>query len=550
MEYRLKLIQTESATGYFACIPKDNMTFEEELAYIADHPMDEFMHKYMLEKLGKSDEQTLIALSERNIPAMDALIYELCLLSPMFANLKGRFDADAGKRLSAHTPMIYIRSSLMENQNIHQQWHRIFENNLLKHQPLLSKDHTGLPMLYSESELYDDKISVRELFQHHNKASETYSRPDPKDTARIAIEKLKSVGVLSSGSEQRHHASLSLCAMLRQWNMNISVRCGRHNYSLSGIQTAYGKGLDLDSARVSYAMEIVERCSSFASIEADAVIGYMKEYPLICSDYTHLIQNNQSVLNPNDLLPDVPYRNEKLYWIEAEDCSSNPIWVPAQSVFLFCNLDEISLFAGLGSTGLASGSTMEEAKVSALLEVIERDSESTGFYDEKKCFRLEAGYMRLSALLNSYREKGVDVIFQDITSPMGVPCYKCFVIAPDGEIVKGCGAHLDGKKAIISALTETPWPYPYSPLSAKGPGNLPTIRYEDLPDYSTGHPNNNLDLLENLLSLNHHAPVYVNLTRKDLEIPVVRAIVPDMETSSERDEYSQISYRRFGAYFS
>ncbi|NJL58290.1 MAG: YcaO-like family protein [Desulfobacteraceae bacterium] len=162
---------------------------------------------------------------------------------------------------------------------------------------------------------------------------------------------------------------------------------------------------------------------------------------------------------------------------------------------------------------------------------------------------MEAGYTRLSALLNSYREKGVDVIFQDITSPMGVPCYKCFVIAPDGEIVKGCGAHLDGKKAIVSALTETPWPYPYSSASAKGPENLPTIRYEDLPDYSTGHPNNDLCLLENLLTLNHHAPVYVNLTRKDLEIPVVRAIVPDMEMSSERDEYSQISSRRFGAYF-
>ena len=548
MEYRLKLIQTEAATGYFACIPKDNMTSEEELAYLSDHPMDEFMHKYMLEKLGKSDEKFLLSLSERNIPAIDALIYELYLLSPVFETLKSRFGSDAGKRLSAYSPMIYIRSSLMENQNIHRQWHRIFENNLLRHQPLPKSDQAGLPMLFSESELHDDKISIRELFQDY-KSSETYSRPDPKETARIAIEKLKTVGVLA-GSEQRHHASLSLCAMLRQWNMSVSIKCGRHDYSLSGTQTAYGKGLDLDSARVSYAMEIVERCSSFASIEADAVIGYMKEYPLICSDYNSLIQNNITALNPDSLLPDVPYQNEKLYWMEAEDCSRNPIRIPVQSVFLFCNLDEINLFAGLGSTGLASGSTIEEAKVSALLEVIERDSESTGFYDEKKCFRLEAGYTRLSALLNSYREKGVDVIFQDITSPMGIPCYKCFVIAPDGEIVKGCGAHLDGRKAIVSALTETPWPYPYSPLSAKGPENLPTLKYEDLPDYSTGHPNNDLALLENLLTLNHHAPVYVNLTRKDLEIPVVRAIVPDMETSSERDEYSQISQRRFRAYFS
>ncbi len=48
--------------------------------------------------------------------------------------------------------------------------------------------------------------------------------------------------------------------------------------------------------------------------------------------------------------------------------------IPAQFVFLFCNLDEQNLFSALGSTGLASGNTMAEAKVSALTEVIERDS--------------------------------------------------------------------------------------------------------------------------------------------------------------------------------
>jgi ribosomal protein S12 methylthiotransferase accessory factor len=191
---------------------------------------------------------------------------------------------------------------------------------------------------------------------------------------------------------------------------------------------------------------------------------------------------------------------------------------------------------------------MEEAKVSALSEVFERDSESMGFYDPSRCFRLEGGFARLSALLGSYWEKGVDVIFQDITSAMGIPAYKCFVIAPDGEIVKGCGAHLDGKRAIISALTETPWPYPYSPLSAKGPEKLPVIRFEDLPDYATGNPSTDLQMLEKLLTANNHPPVYADLRRKDLEIPVVRAIVPGMETSSERDRHSRVSLRQFAAY--
>jgi len=74
------------------------------------------------------------------------------------------------------------------------------------------------------------------------------------------------------------------------------------------------------------------------------------------------------------------------------------------------------------------------------------------------------------------------------------------------------------------------------------------IRFEDLPDYSTGHPATDLQMLERLLTVNNHAPVYADLMRKDLEIPVVRAIVPGMETSSERDRHSRVSNRQFAAY--
>jgi len=546
MEYELRLMQTEAATGYFACVPARKTDLENMLAYICEHPLDEFMHKYLLETLGKSDESALKNLMNRNNPAIQALIYEICLLSRQFAELKKAFDSSQIALLSHYSPMIYIRSSLMADQSAHIAWNDIFEANLINHKPLPSPDNAGLPILFPDARL--DSVSVKDIYQDMKTISvPPYSRPDPADTAKMAIEKLKAINVLS-GAEMRHHSSLSLCAMLRQWQMRISVKSGRHDYTLSGTQTAYGKGLDLDSARVSYAMEIAERCSSFASFEADAVVGYLRDYPLIYSDYNHLIQNGKSALNPESLLPDTPYENEPLYWLEGEDTIGSPIWIPAQCVFLFSNPDEISLFASPGSTGLASGNTIEEAKVSALLEVFERDSESLGFYDPSRCFRLDGGFPRLAALLGSYREKGVDVIFQDITSEMGIPAYKCFVIAPDGEIVKGCGAHLDGRRAILSALTETPWSYPYSPFSAKGPEDLPMIRFEDLPDYSTRHPATDLQMLEKLLTANNHPPVYADLRRKDLEIPVVRVIVPGMETSSERDRHSRISPGRFAAY--
>ena len=105
--------------------------------------------------------------------------------------------------------------------------------------------------------------------------------------------------------------------------------------------------------------------------------------------------------------------------------------------FLFCNLDEINLFSGLGSTGLAAGNTMEQAKVSALLEVLERDAEGVTVYDPSRCFRLEAHDPVLSPLLSDYRTKGIHIQFQEMFSPLGIPCYKCFVVTSEGDIIKG-----------------------------------------------------------------------------------------------------------------
>ncbi|MEJ2023814.1 MAG: YcaO-like family protein, partial [Deltaproteobacteria bacterium] len=68
----------------------------------------------------------------------------------------------------------------------------------------------------------------------------------------------------------------------------------------------------------------------------------------------------------------------------------SPVLIPAQLVFLFANFDEVSLTSGLPSTGLGAGTSMEEARLSGLLEVIERDAEKVVPYREEKRFLLHA----------------------------------------------------------------------------------------------------------------------------------------------------------------
>ncbi len=552
MQYELQLAETVSGAGFFGCVPAEDRMFSEWLDYLREHPNDEFMHKHLLNVIAILSADRMQHLIETAMPddkVVLALLYEACLSYDKFAELQNNFQNPTA--LSAHTPLIQISSHFLGDQAIHSQWIQLFAQNILGHQPLLLPDAVDLPLLFTETDTDHSFVHVQNICDEMagREFPKAAPRPSFEETAQTALERLESVGVIS-GEEMRHVASLSPNALLREWHVRVSVKNGRHDYSFSGPQTSYGRGLSIESARAAYRMEMVERCSSFASVGEEGILNYTSEYPLRYARYGELLAENVLALNPRHLLLETPYEDELLYWMEAEKYGKDghqPILIPAQCVFLFCNLDEVALFSGLGSTGLASGNTLTEAKVSALLEVIERDAESTTFYDSCKCFRLEANDSQVAALLADYREKGIHVRFQDMSS-FGLPCYKCFVVGPQGQIIKGTGAHLDGRRAVLSAMTETTYPYPHGPASRPGPDGLPLIRFEDLPDYTSDNVNQDLAILEGLLLSNGYSPIYVNLTRRDLDIPVLRAIVPGLELMADFDRFSRVSPRLFSNY--
>jgi ribosomal protein S12 methylthiotransferase accessory factor YcaO len=188
---------------------------------------------------------------------------------------------------------------------------------------------------------------------------------------------------------------------------------------------------------------------------------------------------------------------------------------------------------------------MAEARLSALYEILERDSEAVNPYHPSRCFRIYSEEPRMKALFADYRARGIHVQFQDISPAFGIPCCTCFVTHRDGTVAKGGGANLDGKRAVLSALTETPFPYPGGPPSAPAPADLPWLEFEALPDFSSGMPERDLMLVEETLAANGYGPIYVDITRKDLGIPVVKALVPGFEMMADFDPYCRISPRLF-----
>ena len=548
LSYTLTLTKTEAAAGYFQAMPENFSHLEDILATLQHTPMDSFLHKTALDLVSEFTQDELDThiqqAKKQHDPILLSLICEHLLLSRGRGKIRDYFSDQEVEELGRHSPLVHLRSALEPNRRLHSQWIRLFRENMISHGDLPSLDASGLPPICSGEcqPIVTTGLVINDIHKHNVCAQKTSNEFSAEETTETALERLASAGVVLE-QEMRHQSSLSPIALLRKWQFKTTTENGRHQFTLSGTQTSYGKGLTLEDARVSLCMEIVERCASFTSVSKKEVLGTQKAYPLIHGSWSSLIKQGKKAINPQELAQEITYRDEPLYWIEGDQPVKRgqaKIWLPAQALFLFPNFDEIDLFSGLGSTGLASGNTLEQAKVSALLEVVERHQEGTVPFDPSTCFRLVAREDRLSSLLESYRSLGIDVLFQDITPPSGIPCCKCFVKGMDGVIHKGTAAHLSARKAIVSALTETPYPFPESPPSQPFKGDFTLVGYENLPDFTTGNPESDLSLLEELLVSQNKPPVYVDLTRRDMNIPVVRAIVPGMEIMGDFDQFSRI----------
>lgn len=557
MRYELRLMDTLSGVGCFAAHPGPNLSFSEMLDHLRRHPLDDFMHQHLLFKLGEHRTKKFEKLIDEaqqdgrcTDPVLAALLVEACLGHERFAHLLPRLSGLDLREISRHTPAVHIRSYLLPDQPLHNAWTMRMQMNIVAHEELAAPQDMGLAAPYATNSLPGPaKVTARSARTAlEAKLPPAKPRRPAPETSAHALAKLEEKNVFI-GQEMRHKASLSPIALLRMWLVELSVNSGGMNYSLSGMQTSYGRGLTIEGARASYAMEVAERVSSYASIGKRGVLGLARPCPLTCGSYDE-VSATQHALDLSRVRLEVPYEGQRIYWMpgtERFEGGLRPILVPVQFVYLFCNLEEQSLFSALGSTGLASGNTLAEAKVHALGEALERDAEAVTPFDLSRSFRLTARDEAVARLLSDYEEAGLHVWFMDCTSEFGVPCYKAIVVGRHGDVNKGMGAHLSGPRAAVSAMTEIPYPFP-GPATLPAPEGLPVRVLEDLPDHSTGSAEGDLMVLEETLVANGYPPSYVELTRADLGIPAVRAVVPGLEWVSDFDRFSRLPPRLYANY--
>lgn len=566
-EYAYTHARTVGSTGYFSCEPAQALPLPEALASLEATPQDDFLREHLLRRLAQLDAPAISSLAAACLegpeprPASAALLLEAALVFPRAREaVAPREEALRAACAPAARPGPRLAADGRERPAA-RAWGELFHANMARHRPLPRLEESDLPLPHDPGSLARAMSEVTRpdaadilAAAHKRLAARDWPdgpRPPAQETHERAVSALERAGLLA-GLEMRHEASLSPIALLRDWNIAITVRNGRHAHALRGTATAYGRGLSLAGARASCAMEIVERASAYASLGPGGAHGHGEvldrrdPLPLRRATAAELAREGARLVRPGSVPADAP-----LHWVGARDAGGGEALVPLQSVLLFCNADEPRLATSPGSTGLASGNTPEEARLAALMEVIERDADATTPFCRHACFALHSRDPRLQGLLDDYAARGIRVQFQDITSEFGIPAYRAFVTARDGSVATATGAGLSGAHAALSALTETPWPYswatpaPHGVASGPGLAGLPRRELEELPDWSLPTPGAALALLESVLKAHGREVFSVDLTRADLDLPVARVFVPGLEPHADFDAHTPPAPRLF-----
>lgn len=349
-----------------------------------------------------------------------------------------------------------------------------------------------------------------------------------------------------------------------------------------------GKGATKLDAKASALMESIERYCSLPSGNQKMMIQGSYEEVSKVSKTLHpsnvvepmLIEYNEDMIM--DFLPGYDLINNE------------QILVPTPlALFRYsAKSPAVNPFAYHHTNGLASGNVLEEAICHSLCEVIERDAtslaelhasalpyntlrtltkylsdngididpiNSTEFVDDDTKYSdvdiSNIDFEPVSNLVKKFNDSNISLIIKDITSPLGIPTFNAssieWITENYGYLAEGHGTHPDARIALLRAITE---------VSQTRAANIQGAR-DDLRKISYGNSNSdekktwqfmksknsipfseiksyvNEDILDDIklilsrLSSNGlNQVIVVDLTNPQIKIPVVRTIVPGLET--------------------
>lgn len=333
------------------------------------------------------------------------------------------------------------------------------------------------------------------------------------------------------------------------------------------IAVSQGKGIDLDAAKASGVMESIE------GYHAERITLPLKLGTYEDLRYTHRITEVTGMVRRADSLF---HPNLQILWIEGYDLiSDRGIWLPYEMVHLNYTLP---LPPGTGcfaasSNGLASGNHVLEAISHAVCEVVERDATVLWYLRDaqtRRGSRVDLGTVDdpgCCEMLNKFEQAGVEVGVWNITSDVAIPVFLSVIAerAPNPlrplPTVVGYGCHPARHIALARALAEAAqsrltfiagsrddihrgeYEYVFSRDVQDRERQLfqvdaPMMDFQKVPTFDGATFEEDLAWeLKQLRNAGIDQVIVIDLTKHELQIPVVRVVIPGLEPKLPRATY-------------
>ena len=324
-------------------------------------------------------------------------------------------------------------------------------------------------------------------------------------------------------------------------------------------QSSMGKGITLSSSRAGALAEALERQSM--SWRGDEPVRVARMSDLDGAIHPHDIQlySATQLAAAEEGAPSahrfhyVPRAfdvDQEHSWVRLRGVadSDQRAWIPAPIAYLGFGRGEPGGLRGC-SNGVAAGNSVDEALLQGLLELVERDSVALWWYPRAHRPGVDLDALddpRVRAAMAPLGARGRMVWVLDITSDLGIPAMVALTSDADGgRVLTGFGAHTDPVIAVVRALTEVA--QSEAGLSELKSDAMPEVEGEWLAAVTTATdpwlaphgcspltPGRSLDLDESLdavlaaLSRAGLEAWWMDLTRRDIKLPVVRTVVPGL----------------------
>ena len=340
--------------------------------------------------------------------------------------------------------------------------------------------------------------------------------------------------------------------------------------SQDGAISIYGgKGISVEHAKASAMMEGFERYSAEKQNE-NTVNGSISE-----------IFTKGNVIDIETLNLPKDFKKENidslnLEWNICHDLiSGEDYYVPSNAIYhpYVSNDNTVQSLFKSNTNGLASGNSLDEALLHGMFEVIERDAWSIFELTHKNSSQIDLDSIESDVVndaLLKFSENKINIKLMDLTADINVPTIAASaddtLLKDAGLLTLGIGTHLDPEVAILRALTEVA----QSRATQIHGAREDTVRadfartagYErmkrinkhyfqeddekialsDIKNNSTDSITKDIDIVLNELKANEIEHVlYYDLTRPELDVNVVRVIIPTMELYSI--DQSRAGYR-------